>query len=228
MTSILGNRKTIFDIVQEADEDTANDIINGSVDNNSDQTSEAPADNNVDTGATDNNDNQENNDDDLNVDASLNDLDNFGDDNSGADATTGGDSSVDSGSSMDSSSSGGSEDEEPIKNNTDIFTNLTSEEQSIKIMELKRLYNDLYTTADDLLDKVNNLSVDNIRIEILSKISRAMYNLKIYIKDYIEKQFAIRSYIENDCKYNEFLYVYNGISSILEDVIKNNKDKDKK
>lgn len=228
MSLFIQNRKTMFDIVKEADEDTANDIIDGSIDNNQ-ANDNAGGDNPPPANNDQTNDNNDNaGDDDINIDASLKGLDNIGDD---ADNNTDtGEDNTNTDTTSDTSSttsSGGSDGEEPIQKNTDIFANLTAEEQTIKIMELKKLYNDLYTSTDDILDRINNLSSDNINIDVLSRITHAMYALKVYIKDYIEKSFGIKSYIENDCKYNEFLYVYNSIASILEDIIATNKKADK-
>ena len=66
--------------------------------------------------------------------------------------------------------------------------------------------------------RFNDVDYDNIDIRIVERISNAMNNLKRYIKDYILNVFPIRSYIENDYKYNEFIYIFHSIASILEDV----------
>ena len=205
-------RKTMFDIVKEADEDTVNDIANGSIDDGGD----APAANNADTGGGDD---AGGDDADLNIDASLD----TGDDAGGGDDMGGGGDTGGSSGSSDSSFSGGSSgsgssDEEPVKNNTDIFSNLTSEEQAIKIAELKRLYNELYTSCDDYIAKFNDVDYDNIPVSVVERVSTALSNLRVYIRDYILKVFPIKSYIENDYKYNEFLYTFHSIASILEDI----------
>ena len=206
-------RKTMFDIVREADEDTADAIANGSIEGG-----DAPATGNADAGADDGG-----TDDDLNIDASLD----TGDDNDagGNDDFGGGDDNTDtdtgsSDTSFGGGSSGGGDtsDEEPVKNNTDIFSNLTSEEQAIKIGELKRLYNELYTSCDDYIAKFNDLDYDNIPIQVVERVATAMENLRAYMKEYILKVFPIKSYIENDYKYNEFLYAFHSIASILEDI----------
>ena len=209
---MLMQRKTIFDVIKEADADDVDSITNGSID-----AGDAPPEAGADAGADDDG----GDDADLNIDASLDGTDdNDNPDEGGNDNFGGGGNSGSSsgGSDFGGGSSSGSTDEEPVKNNTDIFSNLTSEEQAIKIAELKRLYDELYTSCDDYITKFNDIDYDNIPIHVVERVSTALGNLRIYMRDYILHVFPIKSYIENDYKYNEFLYVFHSIASILEDI----------
>ena len=218
---MIVERKTIFDIVREADEDTADNIIDGSIDDNSSEDNNTNTDNKQDSTDDDTN----NNEDDFKIDASLDDIGGIEDNNVEG---NGDKSSSSSNTSSNSSSSSNNSEEEAIPSNTNIFSNLSAEEQSIKISELKRLYNELYTSCDDSLEKINNISPDVVPITTLSRISQIIHNLRQYIKDYIISVFPIKSYIENDCKYNEFLYLFNSISSILDDLATNKEANDEK
>lgn len=116
-------------------------------------------------------------------------------------------------------------DEDPVEANTDIFASLSAEKQMSKIMELKRLYGDMYTSVDDIIRKVDNLDPED-DIETIFRISDALYNLKRYMEDYIKTEFPIRSYIENDLNYNKMLLILKGVSTIV-DKYANNKLKDR-
>ena len=196
-------------IFNEADADDVDEITNGSIDAG-DTPPEAGGDN-----ATEGADDNGGDDADLNIDASL---DGTGDNDNTNDDLGGGTDTSSSGGDSFGGSSSGSTDEEPLKNNTNIFSNLTSEEQAIKIAELKRLYDDLYTSCDDYIARFNDVDYDNIPISVVERVSSALGNLRQYIRDYVLHVFPIKTYIENDYKYNEFLHVFHSIASILEDI----------
>jgi hypothetical protein len=174
--------------------------------------SPTPEGNNDNAGGEENNDASSTDDsgggdDDFSIDASLDD-DSGGDDNEG-----------DSGSSDSGSSSGGGEEgssDEVNKDNTDIFTSLSAEEQQIKIKELKQLYAQLYSSTDDLMNKINNVEVNEYNVRFIDKISYTLYTLKNYISEYITTIFPNKSYIENDIAFNRFLLILKSVSATLE------------
>ena len=169
---------------------------------------ESPADNN-DT-STDNS----SGDDDFDIDASLDDEGSGNNtDNSGLGEE---DSSPSSSSDISSGSSSDTGDEEVNDDNTDIFVSLTAEEQQIKIKELKRLYQNLYTSCDEILDRINNLELNEDNLQIITRISYSMYDLKRYISEYLISVFPRKSYIENDIAFNRFLSIVKSIATILE------------
>ena len=186
---------------------------------------EAEGDENTSDGAstTDNNneaDNGENNetgeediaggDDDFDIDASLDDGEDGGEnsDSSPSDSDHGG-------SGSDSAGGDNNSDEEINDDNTDIFSSLSAEEQQIKIKELKGLYQQMYTSCDELLDRINNLEFTEDSLPIMSRITYALYDLKKYISEYIISIFPRKSFIENDIAFNRFLMILNSVKDIL-------------
>lgn len=162
-----------------------------------------------------NDDNAGNNDaggDDLGGDDDLGDLDDLGgDDDAGGDTGGGGSTSLgddDNG------------DEEPNEANTDIFSSLTKEEQQIKIQKLKELFGELYTSCDDLSDKIDNIDYDIVNHETVSRLASALYRTKDYLKDYITKVFANKSYIENNIEYVKFVSTISSITKVAEELLK--------
>lgn len=212
---MIGKRKTIFDVLKEAEEDEVND---------SDQTQdEAPSP--EESGEDASGDDEYGGEDDFNIDTSLDD------DTSADDGGSDSDISSDD-SSSDTTSSGGTSgevgEEEPIEANTDIFSSLSAEEQQIKIIELKKMFMNLYSSTDDILERINNTDTDESNLEVISRISMTLYSLRQYLNDYICKIFAQKSYIENDITFNRFLAILNSISVILEEVNKINQGKSEK
>ena len=187
---------------------------------------EAEGDENTSDGAstTDNNnneaDNGENNetgeediaggDDDFDIDASLDDGEDGGENSDSSPSD-----SDDGGSGSDSAGGDNNSDEEVNDDNTDIFSSLSAEEQQIKIKELKGLYQQMYTSCDELLDRINNLEFTEDSLPVMTRITYALYDLKKYISEYITSVFPRKSYIENDIAFNRFLMILNSVKDIL-------------
>ena len=167
--------------------------------------------------------------DDFSIDADTDSGNDNNQDDSGDDLDMGSlDDSIDTsndGSSTENDSSDSSDsgtpsqdnnDDKPVEANTDIFSSLTAEEQAIKIKELKKLFGNLYSGVNELLDRVNDLEVSETNKYAISKISEDLCNMKTTIADYILYIFNTKSYIENDIAFNRFLSDINYITSILE------------
>lgn len=162
-------------------------------------------------------------DEDFSIDTSLDDGGDIndnqqGDDNSGDDLSDDMGDESDNNSGEDSSEDGNESEANAV--NTDIFASLTAEEQQIKIKELKKLFNSLYSSCDDILERINNLEVNEENLKPLSKISSTIYDIKIYISDYMTTIFPTKTYIENDVVFVRFLTIINSITDILEDISK--------
>ena len=106
--------------------------------------------------------------------------------------------------------------EEPVEANTDIFDSLSADEQKIKIMELQRLYGEMYNSCDDISKRLNDLDTDESNIDIISRVSDSMNILKKYIQDYLIGSFAKKSYVENDIMYNRFLSIISSLTDVLD------------
>lgn len=216
---MIFQRKSIFDILNEAeDDDNSSSADNTSTDTSeNDSSSEDNSSEESDSSTDDeNSDNDSDNDDGDNEDFSIDtDLDSSDDSDSGD--NDGGDSTESSSDDLSSSDSNDS-DEEPVQANTDIFNSLTAEEQKIKIEELKKMYGELYSSCNDLLEKINLIDQDDDMLDTITRISMTLYSLKQYISDYIITTFSSKSYIENDVNFNRFLSILNSISNITDEL----------
>lgn len=212
-----GRRSLLFQSVSEdslniytEDEDTTVDTSTGQ-EPSTDNTEMSP-----DNSGSENEDNTESNDD-FNINADLSD-----DDTDDSDDIDNSDSSSGSmgGDSSNEMMNGDEESEEPVQANTDIFKDLSEEEQSIKIAELKRMYQDLYTSVDDFVEKISTIDPDENNLKTLNRCSSTLYRLKQFISDYLIDSFPNKSYIENDIAFNRFLTILNSVGTVVEDLAK--------
>lgn len=215
-------RKSIFEIIREAEEDEQGGDT-GSSDTAATGTEEPTTD--AGEGDVEVPEDDTSGDEDFNIDTSI-------DDDGGEDDPLGGEGGEESGSEDSSSSdfgggSTGGEDpeEEPIEANTDIFASLSAEEQIIKIKELKGCYNDLYTSLQDLITKVDEIDLDEYNKDTITRISSIMLKTKVRLMDYILNVFGTKSYIENDVMFNRFLSIVNSVSGVVDELAKQNTDK---
>lgn len=148
------------------------------------------------------------NDDNFDIDTSLD----MGDDSMGGSDDSGTD---DSSSGGDNTANSGT-DEEVNKYNTNMFAMLTAEEQKIKLIEQKKLYQSMYDSIMELLNRVNDFDTDETNLVIISRISNTLFDLKRYIADYIIYDIPIKSYYDNEVMYNRFLAVINSISVVID------------
>lgn len=135
------------------------------------------------------------------------------------DAGEGGDESGDDSTDDTSSSDTPAEENELDK---ELFDSLTDSEKQRKIATLKRLYMDLYTRCDVLVDKFNQMSEDHNDDfkPVIKRILTILYDLKEYIGFYVLNVFDKASYIENDITFNRYLAVLNGIKLTVEELYK--------
>lgn len=157
--------------------------------------------------------------------------DNMGDDMSGGDdenfdmddgTADGGDgSSTDmSGDGM-GDMSGGTDPDQDLKDaENDIFNGLSDQDKTIKINELKDLYQDLYNRIVTLYDKVNDIPKDDELIKVYNFIIDNLSDLKQFVYDYLTNTFDNKTYLENMVNYKKYLSTLNVINGILEEIRK--------
>lgn len=172
-------------------------------------------------------------DDDFSIDTSLDDGSSpeedkaaAQDENPDAGAEQSGNDDMSSDNPPNTSADGGAEaegemsEEEEVEANTDIFSSLTAEEQAVKIKELKSLYSNLFSSIDDILERINKLDINEDNLETISRVSTSLYDMKVYISDYLTLVFPTKSYIENDVTFSRFLSIVKSITGILDDIAK--------
>lgn len=107
------------------------------------------------------------------------------------------------------------------KKEEEIYADLTPEELDIKHKELKDQFLAMFDMTTDVIERINNISLDPEYIPIVEYVSNNLAKLRIMLSDYMNSVYKTKSYTENHINYNRFLATLNGISKILEEIIKN-------
>lgn len=158
-------------------------------------------------------------DDEFNIDADM-DIDAGDDDMGGGDTGGGG--------------GGGTsvtpEEEEPVDNedtrrDKELYDSLSPQEQKERNIKQKKLFFDLYSNCDYVIDKLNNISdadLEEYGVQIRKTLSM-LFDLKQMVSDYATKLYDSKSYIENDIMFNRYLSILNTVKNITSDIRKSYK-----
>lgn len=152
-------------------------------------------------------------DEEFDVDTDIPEGDDEGGDDAGDDNNN---DTVDTSSSPPDTSPASDDEVKPA--NTNIFDTLTAEEQNIKIKELKKSYQNLYATIDDILNRINNMDIDEDTLDVMSRVTITLCNLKDELANYFIHIFNLRSYLENDIKFNEFLAILKAVTVVVDEL----------
>lgn len=190
---------SIYDILNEDDDEMS---TSATTEPTSGENSEADDDFSIDTSLDDNGESDPQ--DAEGLDGGLDDSPSDSDDLGGGDDNSGGDTSTDG-------------DGEPNEANTDMFYSLSTDEQQMKIRELKRLYSSMFNSCNDLIERIDNTNNDAAG-ELISRLSSVMNDIREAIADYIIYIFPNKSYIENDTQFNIFMMYINSVSGVMEKI----------
>lgn len=221
---LYGTRYTSFRYpIFEADGDENNQQQNQNtdqqtVDNNQDN---APAED-----TQDNTENQDQNQDE-NQDAGGDDEFNIDAD---ADIDTGDDAGGDVGGDTGGGGSVTPSEEEPVDNedtrrDKELYDSLSPQEQKERNIKQKKLFFELYSNCDYVIDKLNNISdadLEEYGVQIRKTLSM-LFDLKQMVSDYATKLYDSKSYIENDIMFNRYLSILNTVKNITSDIRKSYK-----
>lgn len=189
-------------------------------DNNQDN---APAEDTQDNDNTENQDqNQDENqdaggDDEFNIDAD-------------ADIDTGDDAGGDVGGDTGGGGSVTPSEEEPVDNedtrrDKELYDSLSPQEQKERNIKQKKLFFELYSNCDYVIDKLNNISdadLEEYGVQVRKTLSM-LFDLKQMVSDYATKLYDSKSYIENDIMFNRYLSILNTVKNITSDIRKSYK-----
>lgn len=201
-------------------QDDADTTANDNTDNNAQDTQ---SDDNNQTEETNNDQNNEEQQQDTDEDYSVN----TDEDESQTDDTGEGEDT-----NTDNSSDGSTQPSEPEEENEldkELFDNLTDDEKKRKVNTLKKLYIDLYSKCNALIEKFNQMSKGDQDLQEVSKrVLKIIYDLKEYISYYVLNIFDNKSYLENDINFNRYLLILNGIKDAVGDIVKSKEKEEPK
>ena len=139
---------------------------------------EAEEDNNEESKEQENTEETNNNEEQNNEDEQEDTENEEGEEEGSEDSESSPEDSSGEDTSSDELSGGLEDDEKPNQNNTDMFFSLSKEEQQLKIKMLKSQFLNLYTSCDDLIDRLDGVETDEANLEAVSKLSSTLYNAK--------------------------------------------------
>lgn len=106
-----------------------------------------------------------------------------------------------------------------------VYDSLSPQEKKLKVRALRQLYADLYGSCGAIIDKLNDIVMDDADLNSQIKQAASMlFNLKQMIVDYLLNIFDSKSYIENDIMYNQYLNALNTVKDITSILNKSNED----
>lgn len=101
---------------------------------------------------------------------------------------------------------------------SELFSNLTPEQITIKNYELKQNFINLYSTIGTTLMRINDAYKSDDNIETLKFITDKLLELREMIDFNITTAYATRTYIENNIIYQQCLSTLNAISDIINSI----------
>lgn len=108
-----------------------------------------------------------------------------------------------------------------------IFDQLSDEQKTLKIKELKSLYNNVYDKCGEIINSISDADRSPEQAKIYDYVMNSLTDLQKYIKDYLFQIYDSKTYIENMVQLQKYLTVLDTVSNIFEEV-KNASDKQNK
>lgn len=115
------------------------------------------------------------------------------------------------------------EDNKPVdelKQQEEEMYGLSTDKLELRHRELKNQYLAMYDTVVNIIDRIGSSSVQEEDIGAIEYVSETLSNFRSMLTDYIDRVYALNSYIENTVNYNRFLAVLGGVNKILEELDK--------
>lgn len=115
------------------------------------------------------------------------------------------------------------EDNKPVdelKQQEEEMYGLSTDKLELRHKELKNQYLAMYDTVVNIIDRIGSSSVQEEDIGAIEYVSETLSKFRSMLTDYIDRVYALNSYIENTVNYNRFLAVLGGVNKILEELDK--------
>ena len=103
-----------------------------------------------------------------------------------------------------------------IEKEKEIYDTLSPEEQQMKDKNLRKLYADLYTNINQIIDKLDSISIEMEDVNTQAKrLIMILYEYKQLIHDYFSNLYNSKSYIENLQNFEKYKLFLFGIQNII-------------
>lgn len=105
-----------------------------------------------------------------------------------------------------------------------IFDDLSETDKANKIGELKRLFMDLHSNCNSIIEMIDDIPKNENTLKIIDFINKSLEDTKRFILDYITNTFDSKSYMENMAEFQKYITVLYSIRDVL-DELKNGESK---
>lgn len=205
------------------DDDDTDDSTKDDSDTDDNDNDTTDADSKTDDSTTDDNATDDATDDDEANDYSI--PENGDDTDVNADDST--DENSDSADNTDSGDAGLGQKSDLQDLEGQLFKDLTQDQINVKIAELKRQYVEIYSTTNNVLNRISKIPRMTSNIKVLEFVSDKLLELRKLSFDYLTNTFDTKTYIENSINYQEYIATLTTIDNLLKEIKKvQNKDSD--
>jgi len=101
----------------------------------------------------------------------------------------------------------------------DLFKDLTPEQMTIKQIELKQQYIDLFDSISDIISRVNKITKTTDNTNVIEFVTNKMAELKDLVHFYLNNTYITKTYIENTMNYQQYILILNTINKMLKEII---------
>ena len=100
-----------------------------------------------------------------------------------------------------------------------LFTDLSPEQMTIKHIELKQQYIDIFDAISDIVSRVNKITKTTDNSSVIEFVSNKMIELKDLVHFYLNNTYTTKTYIENTMNYQQYIVILNTINKMLKEII---------
>lgn len=111
-------------------------------------------------------------------------------------------------------------DDEINQMQSDVFANLSANQISIKVKELKTQYVTLFSDIDGVLERLSQITRKEENITTLQFLNKKFLELKDMVKDALVYAFDDKSYVQNQVTLQELMAIYINLVQIIEELSK--------
>lgn len=97
----------------------------------------------------------------------------------------------------------------------EIFSDMNPEQRRIQDEELKENYIRLYNTIGDLINRLDQVSVNNFTREPMDFVQKQLIDMKDFVFKYLSEVYSTKTYIENNINYQQYLVILSNINNLL-------------
>lgn len=106
-------------------------------------------------------------------------------------------------------------DDEIAQLEDEIFAKFNSSQIALMNRDLKKNFNDLFNTIEDLIDRINDIPKAIEHIKLIEFVSTKLADLRDMLSHYLYYTYDTKNYTENQISYKRFIIMANQIGDLI-------------